>query len=148
MRPSALSGSRETQRDRSPSRAASTATLSSLPPTVASRLDAWSSRCEAGGENRIIASPNVTRSMLPDLPSRRDLPPSVHSAAPPVRDFVVQVHRRATVARHHPDFLADFGGTIDLHVAVLLIHLSHGPAVPDKVAERADIEGLIARKRL
>src|SRR5580765_3965219 len=108
MRPSALSGSRETQRDLTPSRAASTATFNSLPPTVASRLEACSSRCEAGGENRIIASPNVTRSMLPHLPPRRDLPPSVHSTPPPVGDFVVHVHRCATMARHDPDFLADF----------------------------------------
>src|SRR5437762_10057143 len=63
MRPKALSGSRETQRDATPRRAASTATFSSLPPTLASRLVACSSRCAAGGENRIMASPNVTRSM-------------------------------------------------------------------------------------
>ncbi len=45
--------------------------------------------------------------VLAYLPARSDLPAAFHSAAAAVPDFVVQVHRRAHVTRHHPDFLSD-----------------------------------------
>src|SRR6266550_9115239 len=88
---------------------------------------------------------------LPHLPTCRDLPAAFHSAPAPVRDFVVQVHRRATVARHHPDFLPHAHGPIDLDIAVLLIQFPHGPGAPppppDEVAERSGTDRLIARER-
>src|SRR2546427_20668 len=81
------------------------------------------------------------------LPPCRDLPASFHSAAAAVPDVVVQVHRRAHMARHHPDFLSDARLPIDLHVAVLLIQFAHGPWTADEVAERSGTDRLIARER-
>ena len=37
---------------------------------------------------------------------------------------------------------------VDLHVAVLFIHLAHGPIVPDEVPERSNTDGRITRERL
>jgi len=79
------------------------------------------------------------------FPTCGDPPASFHSAAAAVPDFVVQIDGRADVAWHHPDFLADAGRTVDLHVAVLLVQLSHGPLAPDEVAVRSGADRLIAR---
>src|SRR6266516_6663227 len=88
------------------------------------------------------------RSILPYLPTRRDFPTAFHSAAAAVPDLVVQVHRRAHMARHHPEFLPNTRLSIDFHVAVFLIHLAHGPGASDKMAERSGTDRLIARERL
>src|SRR5204863_6289333 len=92
------------------------------------------------------------RPVLAHFPTCRDLPAAFHSAAAAVPDFVVQVHRRADVARHHPDFLSNARwlpiSGVRLHVAVLLIHLAHGPGPPDEVPERSGTDRLIARERL
>src|SRR6266567_3553100 len=103
---------------------------------------------ETKDEHHVSLPFKLTRSMLADFPTCRDLPAAFHPPAAAVPDVVVQVHRRATVARHHPDFLSDTGLPVDLHVAVLLIQFAHGPGMPDKVAERSHADRLIARERL
>src|SRR6266550_1035068 len=92
-------------------------------------------------------------SSLAYLPTCRDLPAAFHPATAAVPDLVVQVHRRATVARHYPDFLSHPHRSIDLDIAVLLIQFPHGPGAPppppppDEVAERSGTHRLIPRER-
>src|SRR5262249_5389609 len=82
----------------------------------------------------------------PQLPPRRHLPRSLYSSRVPIPNLVVHVDRGTHVARNHPHLFAHPRWLGDLHVSMLLIHLSHRPSAIEKHAERARIDRRIARK--
>src|ERR1051326_6335886 len=85
----------------------------------------------------------------PNFPSRRDLPLAFDLAVAAIPDLVVQVHAGADVAGNDPNLLADAGHiAVQLHMAVLLAHLRHRPALADEATKMGGTHGPVVGKGL